>query len=315
MVQLKRPVMPGFVETQRPRPVATPPSDAAWGHEIKLGGYRVQLHVADGAATLYGEDGGLRMEWLGDFAAVAVNMPDCIVDAELCAVAGDGQPNRALLRSVLAHRQFDDLVLFAFDLLWLGREDQRPKPLQDRKALLREVVQAVGQPGRLAYVQTFTGVSGQALLDQACVAGLDGIVSKRLDAAYDPGNGESWTCAECRPGQTVVIGGWKTWGARIVSLLVGVHEDGRLRYAGAVRDGIGRPEAQELQARLAPLAATASPFTAGDPPRPASDVHWARPELVADVEVREWTPAGKLRKAVYLGLRDDKLALAVVRKS
>jgi ATP-dependent DNA ligase len=44
-----------------------------------------------------------------------------------------------------------------------------------------------------------------------------------------------------------------------------------------------------------------------------SRVHWVRPEMVAEVSYVEWTPDGLLRHVVYLGEREDKLAIEVRR--
>jgi bifunctional non-homologous end joining protein LigD len=97
-------------------------------------------------------------------------------------------------------------------------------------------------------------------------------------------------------------------------LLVGVHEDGRLRYAGRVGTGFTEATLRQLNAALAPLARTDCPFD--PPPRlPRSPgVHWVEPQRVAQVEFAEWTDEGLLRQASFQGLRDDKPARAIVRE-
>jgi bifunctional non-homologous end joining protein LigD len=44
-----------------------------------------------------------------------------------------------------------------------------------------------------------------------------------------------------------------------------------------------------------------------------SRVHWARPELVAEVKYLTWTEDNLLRQVVYEGLREDKPAADVRR--
>lgn len=313
MVQHKpRLLVPGFLPFQHPRLVDAPPAGPGWGHEIKLDGYRVQLRIVQGEATLFGRHGDPHPEWLGAFPA-APAMPDCILDAELCAVDDTGRPDFSKLKRLLA-RSPEQLTLFAFDLLWLGPDDQRPYALPTRKALLKEVVDGAEAPGRLAFVDIFK-VDGAALLRQACAARLEGIVSKRLDAGYKPGRGETWTKAKCRPGQEVVIGGWKTEnGHKFIGFLAGVYEGDQLRYVGSVKNGLGDVAHRELMAKLKPLESAERPFALGAYPRKTSDIHWARPDLVANVEIAEWTGSGNLRQASYKGLRDDKDPREVVRE-
>ena len=45
-----------------------------------------------------------------------------------------------------------------------------------------------------------------------------------------------------------------------------------------------------------------------------SRVHWVRPEMVAEVSYVEWTPDGLLRHVVYMGEREDKLAIEARRR-
>jgi bifunctional non-homologous end joining protein LigD len=91
---------------------------------------------------------------------------------------------------------------------------------------------------------------------------------------------------------------------RFSYLLGGVREpDGRLRYVGAIKCGYGAEVALGLLPKMRALATDTSPFY--DPPRKTSDVHWLRPELIAEVEMAEFTGSGKMRQASFKGLRDD----------
>jgi bifunctional non-homologous end joining protein LigD len=94
---------------------------------------------------------------------------------------------------------------------------------------------------------------------------------------------------------------------------VGYHEAGELRFAGKVGTGFDRRELDRLSAKLTRIERKTSPLpdTTGVQ---KTGVHWARPELVAQVGFGEWTPDGKLRHPRYLGLRDDKAPTDVVRE-
>ena len=195
--------------------------------------------------------------------------------------------------------------------LWSGSDgDLGGKPLTSRKAALAEVLDAGDELARrkFRWVDEFAGAEPRALFAAACELGFEGIVSKRRDRPYRSGKGDEWVKTKCRPGVEVVIGGWRTEGSSFGSLLAGVWDGGRLRYVGNVGAGYGDETVADLISRLAPLETPRHAFELGDPPKKTRDVHWARPELVAEIELAEFTASGKIRHGSFKGLWLDKTA-------
>ncbi|MBC8071944.1 MAG: DNA ligase D [Deltaproteobacteria bacterium] len=307
---------PAFVDPQLATLVADAPEGAGWVHEIKLDGYRVQCRIADGEVTLSSRN---QLDWTAKVpelveAAGQLECRSAILDGELVWVDAQGRTDFSKLVGALGHTRRPNLVYFAFDLLHLDGRDLRSAPLLDRKAALQQLCK--GAPKLVRYSDHVEG-RGDEFFAAACELGVEGIISKRADAAHRGGRGRDWLKIKCLKRQELIIVGYTPpthARDRFGSLVLAVQGDDGLVYAGRVGTGFARDDRQQLFARMEPLARKGCPLAAKPRAPGLTHVHWLEPQLVGEVAFSEWTPDGRLRHPSFKGLREDKPAKDVVRE-
>ena len=260
-------------------------------------------------------------DWTGKLPDVAraigkLKPKTLLVDGELVALRPDGLSSFASLQAALANDgDRRSLFLYAFDLLHLDGWDLRPCRLVDRKAALHGLSD---WSGVLRYSDHLAGAADR-VRRQACAMGLEGIICKLADAPYRGARGRDWFKVKCQGREEFALLGWTPpEGSRsgLGALHLGFRDgENRMQYVGGVGTGFSDDELRSLRRKLTPLASTppADLWLAGDPPEAA--IRWVRPELVAEIQFPGWTGFGRLRHAVYLGLRTDKSGNEVSRET
>ena len=315
-----------FPDPKKERPmlaslVDKPFNREGWLWEPKLDGIRVLVYLHDGKVELRSRRGiDVTKQYPALVAALGRLAADSMVlDGEICALDADGVPRFQLLQPRINLQRGDNrrvdaenpVVLFAFDLLYLDGFDLHSVPLQERKELLANRV-LVGDQLRLMSWMPGDGVEVAAAAE---ALGFEGVVGKRTDSRYEPGQrSTAWVKVKSVQQQEFVVGGFtpgeggrkSTFGA----LAIGYWDDGKLRYAGNVGSGFDDAELASVRRALKPLEAEDSPFE-----EPVEDVSFTKPAMVVAVKFAEWTKDGRLRAPVFLGVRDDIDPLAVRRET
>jgi bifunctional non-homologous end joining protein LigD len=201
------------------------------------------------------------------------------------------------------------VAFLVFDLLYLDDEDLTGRPLEERRRLLEESI----VPTETMQLSPVTDGEGVALFEAAAAQGLEGIMAKRRSSRYQPGaRSRDWLKVKVTFDADVVIVGWTEGEGRragtLGSLVMAVFDGPDLRYVGNVGTGFDRESLEDALHRLRSLEESERPFPA-DVVRSRPELrgaHWVSPTLVAKVEHRQLTSAGRLRAPSFQGFREDK---------
>ena len=305
--------MPKRIEPMLARTGELPKDDEQWAFEIKWDGVRAIGYVDGGRLRLEARSGRDITSRYPELRGLgrALGSHEAIVDGEVVAF-DDGRPSFQKLQGrmhltteshVRRLSESDPVSYIVFDLLWLDGHSLVDLPYTERRERLLEL----GLQGDRWMTPSHHVGDGAAMLQASRAQGLEGVIAKRLDSPYYPGKrAHSWVKVKNVLETDVVIGGWLPGEGRRASqfgaLVVGVHQDGELRYAGRVGTGFDERELNRLGAMFAERERDSSPFAGRQPPK---ETRFVEPVLVARVGYGEWTQAGTLRHPRYLGLRDD----------
>ncbi len=298
-----------FFEPQLARLADRPPETDDWLHEVKWDGYRLTATMVSGKTRLWSRNGLDYTQKLPEIVAALAQLAvqSAAFDGELVALR-DGISDFGLLQSTLSGERSSPLAYVVFDILHLDGVSLRDSPLLRRKVLLQELLSPA--PSRLAYSSHTIG-NGKAAFDAASRAGLEGIISKRIDRPYHPGRNDDWRKSKrLQSDEFVVVGYTRAQGSRegFGSLLL-ARADARLgwRYAGRVGSGFSDEQLRTLTKRLSGLPPLAEPAVHVDGfDTELRRATWVKPQFVVEVFYRGLGNQGLLRQPSLKGLRMDK---------
>jgi bifunctional non-homologous end joining protein LigD len=302
-----------------------PAREEKWSFEVKWDGVRAIAYVKPGRLRLESRNLNEITETYPEVRGILrdLGMREAVFDGEIVAFGEDGRPSferlqrRINVASASAVRRLTSstpVVYAIFDLLYLDGHSLMALPYEQRRARLDEL----GLGGPAWRVPANHPGRGRALLEATEAQGLEGVVAKRLDSRYEPGRRTgAWVKIKHVRRQELVICGWLPGEGRradrIGALLMGYWtDDGRLSYGGRVGTGFTDRTLTELARKLAPLRRDDTPFD--EAPKLPRNAVYVEPELVAEIEFREWTTEGVMRAPSFKGLREDKDAVTVVRE-
>jgi bifunctional non-homologous end joining protein LigD len=276
---------------------------------MKYDRYRLLVAVGGGQARAYTRSG---LDWSDKFAeivaaAAELDVGSALLDGEAVVMDAQGRSSFQALQGALKGAPAS-IDYIAFDLLELDGEGLTVLPLVERKAKLAAILPQA-KP-RIRYSEHIEG--SEKLLHSFCDAGLEGVISKKADGRYIGSGSGGWLETKCIKRQEFVVVGWTPSdnSRAFRSLILGIHDEGVLRYAGKVGTGFTMDEILRLIERMETLAQDEPTVKA--PRAEVRGAHWLKPRLVAEIAYTEMTNKGTLRHPSYLGLRDDKKAEAVV---
>jgi bifunctional non-homologous end joining protein LigD len=304
-----------------------PDQDDRWAYELKWDGVRILAHVGPERVRLVGRSGIDATIAYPELAGLAraLGGRTAVLDGEVAVIGPDGSSDfqalapRMHVRSAARAHELAirvPVTYVVFDVLAVDGRSTTALPYSQR----REVLEGLLPSGPHWQVSPSFQGGGRDVLEASSRLGVEGIVAKRLDSPYRPGQrSPEWIKIKNLQTQEVVIGGYTVGDGRregtFGSLLLGLPIPDGLTYVGAVGTGFDDAALDELSGQLRRLRRPDSPFVGGVDPRHARAARWVDPQLVGEVAYGQWTADDRMRHPVWRGLRPDKIPAEVVREA
>jgi bifunctional non-homologous end joining protein LigD len=291
-----------------------------WTFEPKYDGIRVLAYATPTDVKLITRNGKDKAPQFPEIVAALKKLASqsrrsLVLDGEIVALI-DGEPARFQELQGRMHVKESHMIerlssstpaaLILFDILMDGDDVLIREPWSERRArLVKRVGKRISK--QLRITESVQG-DGKKMLEKARRQGWEGIIAKRVDSRYEPGNrSHDWLKLKIEFRQEFVVGGYtepRNSREHIGALLLGYFDHGRFIYVGHTGGGFTRQGLEEMYRRLKPLERKTSPFE--ETPKTNEKAHWVKPEVVVEVKFNEWTADRRLRQPIFLGVRDDK---------
>ncbi|HEY8956181.1 DNA ligase D [Chitinophaga sp.] len=300
--------MPKSIKPMLASVTNTPFDKEDWLYEIKWDGYRAVAYLNNGKVELLSRN---QLSFNEKFSVITTALQQwkvkAVTDGEIVAVDEKGNPDFQALQNYFKHGKKARLVYYLFDLPWYNGKNLTQLPLEERKAILAEII-----PVNQDVILYSNHISGQgiAFYEAAINKGLEGIMAKAAGSHYISGRRtESWLKIKNSHRMEAIICGYtagrnsrKHFGA----VILGRYEGKELKYIGHTGGGFNDQLLKELFAKFQPLITSKHPFKTK--PQTNMPATWLKPVLVCEVKFAEITREGILRQPVFMGLREDKKA-------
>jgi DNA ligase D-like protein (predicted ligase) len=299
------------------------PDGEQWLYELKLDGYRAIAFKRDGIVHLRSRNDN---DFSGRYPGVVkglAKMPDhTVIDGEVIAFDDDRRPSFNALQNYGSAAA--PVIYYVFDVMLLAGRDLMREPLEKRRELLEQkVLPKLSEPVRYA---TSLDAALPVLVQSVRAQGLEGLVAKRRNSAYEPGlRTGAWMKMRVNRGQEFVIGGYTHGTKTFDGLIFGYYRGDKLIDVARTRNGFTPVTRAQLFEKFTGLEISECPFAnlpeaksgrwgQGLTKAKMAECQWLKPVLVGQFEFLEWTADNHLRHSKFVGLREDKNAKDVVRE-
>ncbi|QEC52907.1 bifunctional non-homologous end joining protein LigD [Anseongella ginsenosidimutans] len=311
-----------FIKPMLATLIGKPFSREGWLFENKWDGYRAIAEVSSGAVRLYSRSGKSFNKDYEPIAGILSEIEhDLVLDGEIVALNKQGKPEFQLLQNYKKSAK-GTLVYYVFDLLEFKGYDLKSMELFQRKELLNELFNSLGElrsaGTKDARVQNTEYVinEGEKYFKKILREKGEGLLAKSGSSSYQPGRrSDQWLKIKTHQRQEAIIAGFtdpresrKKFGA----LILAVNENGKLKYIGHTGGGFNQESLNDVYEKMRPLIQDKSPFD--KKPKTNAPVTWLKPELVCEVKFAEWTNGGHMRQPIFIALREDKAADMIVHE-
>jgi bifunctional non-homologous end joining protein LigD len=298
---------------------------SGWTFEPKYDGIRVLAYSTDDDVRLMTRNGKDKARQFPEIVAALKKLASqtkrsLVLDGEIVALTGGDPARFQELQSrmhvkeshvIERHSSAAPAALILFDILMDGDDVLMDEPWSARRRRLEKRVSS-RVTERLRLTESVEG-EGKKMLDTARRQGWEGVIAKRVDSRYEPGNrSRNWLKLKIEFRQEFVVGGFtepRNSREHIGAILLGYFDRDRFIYVGHTGGGFTRKGLEEMYKKLEPLERKTSPFV--ETPKTNEKAHWVEPRIVVEVKFSEWTADRRLRQPIFLGIRDDKEAREV----